>query len=642
MRLNHPDELTATYHKEGMFSDYSDEVMGALRTQWSALRGVDARMAREGLIGVIGGEVVGAFEQTMSMRAHRTHSPATSRTVTCQGFDGLFARAHRRRQGMYYTPANWAELMASALVVWGPEPQKERWHVADLAAGDGALLCAALRARPDCTVLGVEQELASALSAAMHIVGVRIAQGWLGSPPLYDRVIVGSGLAQDVLPVSQVECVLGNPPYLGEKGNRTFFEDLSASHPHLAHRIVARVDLLYLFMYRALDYLASGGVMVHLTSAYWLQATGAARLREDLLRRAQPVLCWQKPGERLFADAPGHHSLLTLWQKREVPDEAAHEVMTRAYSAPIAERGEVALGKAHELATPCVLSSGSEGFRPFVDQGAFEQARAFRAQSARLSEFFTDCQGFVSGADRVTRAHVKLVEDLEAGAPLFLFDDATQIPELLQAWRGDLVLPVLRASQLKSGEVLCAQDEDTCTWALYVDGALKGERLEVVEAHLQCARPILERRREVKIGRIPWYRMHWPRQRAEQLGDKLVMARRSAGWEVSADFAGHLVSSDCTYLRVSAMRDAGMARRALMRALVWIAQPEVQRDLEVYGKQKGELYEFYSEPLRDVPMALREGAGGELEFDERMLGSQRALALEREMWERIEQNQEST
>ncbi len=625
-----------------MFSRYSDKVILALSAQWDALTGRGASF--EELAQIIDADVCHAY-----VSEHESRALEASHIKVSGRFDAHFKASHRRQRGMYFTPIDWANMMASALLEWGPVGVSEQpWHVLDLSAGDGALLCAALRTRPDACALGVEVEPASALSAAMNLLSERRAQGWTpASGALHDRIILASGLDPEALPISQVACVLGNPPYLGEKGNKAFFEGLREEFPEQAHRIEARVDLLYLFLHRALDLLAPGGVMVHMTSAYWLQATGAAKLRRDLLERADPLLFWHKPGERLFKDAPGHHSLVTVWSRREARRSANQgevlEALARSYTVEEAGApGESSLAEAFALGLSCRVSDEPSGFRPFISSVVRDAARAFRAHSIPLSEVFDDRQGFVSGADRVTRAHAAMLADMEVGQPIFLFEGLEHVPDELIDWVGDLVRPVLRADQIAAGHVWTQIEHDSCAYALYVDGVLTGERLAVVETYLDPVRALLERRREVKMGRIPWYRMHWPRRREEQLGDKLVMARRGFGWCVCADLAGHLVSSDCTYLHLSRHGDLQARRRVLIRALIWFEQEEIWRDLEVYGKQKGELYEFYSEPLRHVPLPLCRDAQGEWVFDARVLGEARSARHEEETWSRWRENLDST
>ncbi len=195
-----------------------------------------------------------------------------------------------------------------------------------------------------------------------------------------------------------------------------------------------------------------------------------------------------------------------------------------------------------------------------------------------------------------------MLEELpDKGAPVFLFD-ADEIPAALRPYRGDLLRPLLRGSAVHGGRILYGAADDAPEWALYIDGVLDGEALEAVAAHLEPVRPVLERRREVRQGSMPWYRLHWPRSRAEQLGPKIVCPRRSATPCFDLDVSGRVVSSDCTYLVAPA--DAHEPIRDLLWVLAALTEPEVARDLRCFGKQKGELFELYSAPLQALPLPL--------------------------------------
>lgn len=531
--------------------------------------------------------------------------------------DRCFEADERKRFGMFMTPLSIAQGLAAMI------PEGTRGCVMDLSAGSGALVYAAASAHPSCSIFAVERSPALASACALWLIALRVRQG---QDPRRDRVVVGDGLSAAHEPPERVEVVLGNPPYVGEKGQRELFERLKREHPDLASNFAPRMDLLYLFMHRALDWLEPGGRMIYLTSEYWLQATSASKLRADLLARAAPELFFRVDGTKLFDDAPGHHSLVFVASRRaRGQDDSACRVVSLAELPrdwPSAFRGALDVPEAD------ALRLGDEGWFPFADSVEMARAAEVRERWARLGDVVCDRQGFVSGLDRVGRSHrrklgVEQGDGPALGAGVFVLEAQEVTPEL-SALRGDYLKPLVRGSSVRAGSIMLTSPGSS--FALYVDGAIEDERdRRVVEAHLESVKPLLEQRREVRAGGMPWYRLHWPRRRAEQLGPKIVCARRGAGLAFGLDLSGAVVSSDCTYLVLA--RECERPIEALVRILVALHLPEMERDLEVFGKRKGELFEFYSQPLRDMPLPLV-FADGVFMFDSSALGSERVDALE--------------
>ena len=500
--------------------------------------------------------------------------------------------------------------------------------VVDLAAGTGRLLEAHLSAHPDCRAVGVEKHPGLAVAAGVGILAARAASGEdVGAKS--DRIYCGDGLCADgpwCRHEGSAAAVALNPPYLGEKGNRQLFDELRDRHDHLAGRFGARIDLAYLFVHRGLDFLGERGRLALLTPEYWLTATGASGLRADLGERTSPQAMVRLPTLRLFDDAPGHHSLLSLYERKPGGGEEAVGGETERptcceFAEPpeewsgllraLADEGADALDRESVslVARPDTEGFGAEPWTPFVERSAVEWGERLRETGTPLEDLLQDRQGFVSGADRVTARRLGQLDDppdtLSKGDPVFLWRN-DELTDRMRRLRGLVVRPLLRGSRIVENSVRLAPPRED--FVLYLDGELDGGRGEVVE-HMEPLEPALARRREVRRGRMPWYRLHWPRSRREQTGMKLVVPRRAEHPTFTLDLSASAVSSDCTYL----VAPEGTRRplRYLLTLMLLLNGASTDRYLRRFGKRKGELLEFYSEPLRSLPLPV-ERTDGEL------------------------------
>lgn len=446
----------------------------------------------------------------------------------------------RRRAGAFFTPPMIADRLAELAVA--PDCGG---LIVDLSCGDGELLEACARHAPGSQLVGIEAELVFALAAALRLRD-RDA-----------RVIWGDGLATRPQ-LADCVAVVGNPPYVGEKGNRQLFAQTREQHPDLERHFGPRIDLHYLFLHRALDVLAPGGSLAYLTSEYWLTATGAGALRADLSTRSTDHV-FERLGAGAFPSAPGQHSLL--------------------FAATRADGDEPGDGRTwHPFAGVDRLTTGE-----------------------RLGDLVDDRQGFVSGADRTTSRSASELA-VEPDLPIFLWH-AAEVP---QADR-DLFRPLIRRSDCAPNVVFRTPPGDE--FVLWCDGTEDESTTRRIERLLARYRPILERRREVASGSMSWTRVWWPRRTADYARPKLVVPRRAKRPRFCLDLSGAHVSSDCTFLLAPAHVDEVAW---LVRIMLAANTDAAAEQLRAFGKTKGEIIEFYSAPLRDWRLPIERSDGTEV------------------------------
>jgi adenine-specific DNA-methyltransferase len=369
------------------------------------------------------------------------------------------------------------------------------------------------------------------------------------------------------------------------------------------------MDLQYLFFHRGASFVRQGGRMLMLTTAYWMSATNADRVRQDMAERLAPEVLVRLEQAGAFADAPGQHSLISMFRRPRAANEALE---TRALSLDKEPEDwpgliEEMLGKEVSRSDVCVHPSEQFGagiWSPFASATNVSWGRRLEDEGTTLSELLADRQGFVSGADRFSSRHPKHYPPEavvpEKGAPIFLFE-RDQVPEELAVLGPTVLRPLLRASALEPNTIITTPPHQSC--ALYLDDELDSHAEAVIERHLGRFRPVLERRREVRTGSMPWYRLHWPRDRAEQTGPKLVVPRRASAPCFALDLSASAVSSDCTYL--VAPDDIDDPLHYLVTLMVALNSAPTERYLRNFGKAKGRQLEFYSQPLRSLPLGLR-------------------------------------
>lgn len=472
-----------------------------------------------------------------------------------------------RRAGTVYTPRFLVRWMSrEAVSRWlnarlsplegGGETEAEllkRIRVLDLSAGAGAFTMGILhelvrRRRPlepecsgaDLVRMVVEENIygvdinGTALETARDRFRCALrAEGDSGA--FTDHLFVGDSLDMSpdgvwnnglapVMGDGGFDLVAGNPPFLGEKGNKELFERLKSSL--LASYCSSRMDYWYVFACAGLDALKPGGVMHLIVPNKWLANAGAASLRRKLLGECSRLRMSDFGACRVF-EGVRVHTMALLAEKKEGPGGVTAEY--RRFSGTEA-RVEDFLENAPY--GECVFPDDRAAA---VKQGLFfcsstEQALLDRLEALRnfeLDPVREIAQGIVPNPDvvssrslEVMRRGLELHGNIRRGEGVFVVsqDHFRNLPEQERQFLKPLYEPHLaqRYGLQEAKKVL-----------LYLTPFNGSERASGLISHLERFRPLMEARRENRMRRLQFYHVHWPRKEDFfRTGPKILSVRK--------------------------------------------------------------------------------------------------------------------
>jgi adenine-specific DNA-methyltransferase len=402
----------------------------------------------------------------------------------------------------------------------------------------------------------------------------------------------------------QFDLFIANPPYVGEKGNKALFKTLREGP--FGHFYQARGDLAYYFFHLALEWSKPGGVSAFLTTNYFLTASQAQVLRADLQTRSVIHKLSDFHEWRLFAGAQGQHNLVTLFQKRYDPQAAVQLLLCEQKgTAHIDDLNRVLAvdtqSMKSQILTQKNLYNSDTGHicQPvrlqILDQSLERVLHKLRQLPDKLAQFAQINQGLVSGADRLTPAHIqKYALTLSAGAGIFVLTQKEKNLLALNEREKAYLYPWYKNSHISPW----LSHDSTSQSVIYADRLVQLEPQDRLFQHLLTFKSILSQRREVRQGCFPWWQIHWPRQAAIFNGPKLVLPQRHAcpiaAWNNTAWYA----SADVYFIT------APKSPSDLFWLLAWINSPLVWLWLNCEGKRKGKLLELYQRPLAQLPVVV--------------------------------------
>lgn len=494
-----------------------------------------------------------------------------SRSVTPSVLEGLLERslAGARRSGTVYTPgflvrwmvretvASWLESRLSAPRKSDEEAGLLRSiRVLDLSAGAGAFTMGMLRElvarrkrlEPECP----EADLVRAIleeniygvdvcAEALEVARFRFRCAWLaagGKGEFRDRLLCGDSLDMSasgvwrqglsaVMEDGGFDLVIGNPPFVGEKGNKALFDRLKASP--LAACCSSRMDYWYVFACVGLDALKPGGVMHLVVPNRWMTNAGAAPLRRRLLEDCGSLRLSDFGACRVFESARVHTMTVLAEKKGDGSGRLVPEY--RRFCGPM-EEAESFLEHEPYRRFPLpedAAACAKEGlfFCSAAEWSILEKMESCR--NFRLDAATEITQGIVPNPDVVSsRALGSLAPEamrrsgIRKGEGVFVVPQGyfDRLPEGERHFLKPLYEPALAERYaLKAPEKVL----------LYLTPSNGSERAVTLLRHLERFRPLTEARRETRLGRMEYYHLHWPRRERFFLpGPKILAVRKCA------------------------------------------------------------------------------------------------------------------
>lgn len=323
------------------------------------------------------------------------------------------------------------------------------------------------------------------------------------------------------------DLVIGNPPFVGEKGNRELFARLKSSP--LASFCSSRMDYWYVFACVGLDALRPGGVMHLVVPNKWMANAGAAPLRRKLLADCSLLRLSDFGACRVFENARVH--TMTILAERRGGGAGPLVPEYRRFCGPMEEVDAFLKHEPYrqfplpEDAGTCVEEGLS--FCSAAQWAVLEKMEA--AGNFRLDGRKEITQGIVPNPDVVSSRALESLEPeaalrsgIRRGDGVFVVprDYFHGLPERERRFLKPLYEPVL------AGRYSLKEPEKVL---LYLTPDNGSDQAVTLIRHLERFRPLMERRRETRMGRMKYYHVHWPRREEFFLsGPKILAARKCA------------------------------------------------------------------------------------------------------------------
>lgn len=390
------------------------------------------------------------------------------------------------------------------------------------------------------------------------------------------------------------DVVIGNPPYLGEKGHKDIFEPLKKLKYYQG-----KMDLFYFFFHIGIDNLKDSGILSLITTNYYITATGAVKLRNDFKERTTVLNLINFNELKIFESALGQHNLITTLQKGKF-DKLANTCVVNAKGYMGTEilktivEGRNKDTNYYKVPQDKLFSGGNiqltiGGIDDILDK--------ILTMGVSLGEICEINQGILSGADTLTDKHIEnfgklgkkgdgiFVLDLENPRDLDIFNSIPQNEK-------DILKSFYKNSDIKKYVGVA----DNTKFIIYITKQTDISKYPTVLKHLERFKLILQEKRETKEGKLPWHCLYWARDDEIFEAEKISCPRRSKQNIFMFEQNKYFEQSD---IMIITQPQDGYSLKLLLAIL---NSKLIYKWLYYRGKRKGEMLELYQEPLSKIPI----------------------------------------
>ncbi len=403
------------------------------------------------------------------------------------------------------------------------------------------------------------------------------------------------------------DIVIANPPYVGEKGNKTTFDKLKPTS--LGKRFYkGKMDLFYFFFHLGLDALKDGGVLTFITTNYYPTADGAIKLRKDFYERTNIVRLINFGEITVFDSARGQHNLITILERSVAPntDYETEEIVARSKgsinSGALTDvlAGESELVRVSEVKKSNVYDSvGSNFYIRFVggNCGVDEILNKMVAVGKTLDDYAAINMGVQTGADTIGKALLNKytsrggTNDYSVGDRIYLLDN---ISSFNGSEKDDVLRKYIKGSAINRYFVDLSKHE----WIIYADSQVDIGKYPNIASHLAKYRDILAHREQVNNSDNAWFRIRGAKRKYfVNTGRHIVTPYRSKTNRFAITDGSTYGAGDIYLLTNINDSYVEFLLGVLNSKLIYFW-------LYNRGKRKGDMLEFYQTPMSQIPIAI--------------------------------------
>lgn len=408
------------------------------------------------------------------------------------------------------------------------------------------------------------------------------------------------------------DIVIGNPPYVGEKGNKEIFRPIADSE--FGKRFYqGKMDLFYFFFHKGIDIAKKNGLIFFITTNYYITADSAIKLRKDFKERCNILKLINFDELKIFENALGQHNMITMLSKSYNNTCRCDCYISKKTGFADANTLRGILLK-QDKETEYLTKNQDELFdtdklyirlnNSNVKDSLYNNIiNKIRSNSWLLGDFCYINTGVNTGCDFVTRSNYEQAYGtfdknigIRLGDGIFVITQDELNSLDLNEEEKSIIYKFYKNSDI--GQYVCPIKWEG-KYLIYITKDTDINIYPNIKKHLCKYRKFLELKREYQEGKLPWYSLHWAREKEVfTSSNKIVLPYRSKQNTFALSNDEFFGSKDILYIR---SRESNISIKYILALLnsklyfYWLWNE---------GKRKGNILELYVTPISEIPIKM--------------------------------------
>ena len=403
------------------------------------------------------------------------------------------------------------------------------------------------------------------------------------------------------------DIVIGNPPYVGESGNKDIFRPI-ANTGFGKRFYMGKMDLFYFFFHKGIDISNSKGEIALITTNYYTTSDGGKKLRNDLKDRTYIRKFVNFNEIKVFDSARGQHNSITFLTKNKEEKIKCSVILCKGKgnASPNDIRNILAGNYNNIIKIELEQDNIYDGENSYIRQtgvhsvgnvSSVETVLDKISKHKRLSENFFVNQGVVTGCDTLTKKYISdfKISNSKVNEGIYVLDltNSDDI-ETLNGFKEGKSL--LRDFYKNSDIEKWISSSEPKKKLIYFQGRLDEDKYPDIFNHLLRFKPILEKRLKTYNEHYHWTAIHRAREEKIFCGEKIVVPYRTK----KNTFAYNNIEWFC---RSDVYVITKKNNNFDLKELLGILNSKVYYLWLCYrGKRKGEILELFQKPLSEIPI----------------------------------------
>lgn len=438
--------------------------------------------------------------------------------------------------------------------------------------------------------------------------------------PLADQLVCSNALLDSLnykevfnnqIRPGSIDAIVGNPPYIGEKGNKEIFQEVKETGFGKAY-YQGKMDYFYFFFHKTLDLLKDKGRSGLVSTNYFGTALGAKTLRTDLAKRSTIWKIVNFNNLKIFKGAQGQHNQVTFFKKgsdSSISCELFYALKTGPSNSKILD-SVLSKNKQDTVYSSIAQEELFEGDELYLrissdsNEDSKDVLNKIATYNKVVGEYYRVNNGIHTNADYLSQKKFdeRNNKRKEVGDGIYILDeknaeDKSVISQIKKGKEGSLLYPFYKNSDISFFHT----NERTSKWIIYLNKNDDDiDNFPNTRKHLLDFKNIIEK----SSDNYPY--LHRPKTKSDFLSEKIVVSQRNRynkfGYNESIWFA----ASDVFF--VTMQENSPYSLKTLLALLnskayfVWFY---------FKGKRKGETLELIKTPIAEAPLPKLSGAQAE-------------------------------